>query len=503
MELHGRREIFTTAEISANNIISILQGALNIHQKNAAEITYLHDYIKNDTPISKRTKTVRPEINNKIEENHALEITNFKVGFVFGEPVQYIVRGNCEIDSTDSVYENENGGVAALNELMRLDGKSVKDIELAEWLNECGIAYRLVFPTEKGNDVPFETYIPDPRDVFVIKRRNYTKKKIMGVIITCEVDEQNVEYNVYNCYTDDMFYKISCKNNEFKIDQATEHMLGCIPVIEYINDPHRTGSYENVISLCDALNTITSNCVDGLEQDIQSFTWFNNCEITQETYDQLKRLGIIMTKSTPGMQAGIKNIKTELDQTPCLALKEDMYQTMLRIACVPDRRASAGGNTGQALIIGEGWIMAESAARSFERIFTPSEIEFVKAVLNICNNKINAPEAVKKLKVHEVEIKFTRNKTDNMLVKTEGLLNMLKAGIHPRIAISNCGLFSDPEQVYRDSVETLNKMLYSQGNESEENSFGDTTDISDISDEELTKTIEMLTNELNSDANKQ
>ena len=28
---------------------------------------------------------------------------------------------------------------------------------------------------------------------------------------------------------------------------------------------------------------------------------------------------------------------------------------------------------------------------------------------------------------------------------------MLQAGIHPRIAILHCGLFSDPEQVYQDS----------------------------------------------------
>ena len=48
-------------------------------------------------------------------------------------------------------------------------------------------------------------------------------------------------------------------------------------------------------------------------------------------------------------------------------------------------------------------------------------------------------------------MKFTRNKTDNLLTKTQGLMNMLQAGIHPRIAILHCGLFSDPEQVYQDS----------------------------------------------------
>jgi hypothetical protein len=34
---------------------------------------------------------------------------------------------------------------------------------------------------------------------------------------------------------------------------------------------------------------------------------------------------------------------------------------------------------------------------------------------------------------------------------------MLEAGIHPLIAITHSGLFSDPEQTYLDSVEYLEK----------------------------------------------
>ena len=61
---------------------------------------------------------------------------------------------------------------------------------------------------------------------------------------------------------------------------------------------------------------------------------------------------------------------------------------MLTIASVPDRRASAGGNTGQALIIGEGWVMAESAAKAFELMFVKPEKQFLRVVLKICKNTI-------------------------------------------------------------------------------------------------------------------
>ena len=61
------------------------------------------------------------------------------------------------------------------------------------------------------------------------------------------------------------------------------------------------------------------------------------------------------------------------------------------------------------------------------------------------------------LRLSEIDIKFTRNKTDSLLVKSQGLQNQLEAGIHPQIAIAHCGLYSDPEQVYLDSREYLEK----------------------------------------------
>ena len=39
-------------------------------------------------------------------------------------------------------------------------------------------------------------------------------------------------------------------------------------------------------------------------------------------------------------------------------------------------------------------------------------------------------------------------------------MNQLQAGIHPLIAITNCGLYSDPQSVWNDSKPYLGKWLY-------------------------------------------
>ena len=95
--LFGRRVIYTdVAAINDNNIIDVLQKALFIHLMNQADISYLYRYYKGDQPVLYRKKEVRPEINNKVVENRANEIVSFKVGYLMGEPVQYVSRGDDE-----------------------------------------------------------------------------------------------------------------------------------------------------------------------------------------------------------------------------------------------------------------------------------------------------------------------------------------------------------------------------------------------------------------------
>lgn len=377
--------------------------------------------------------------------------------------MQYVKRGNCELDSTEGDVPSDNG-VAALNEYMQEDDKAAKDRELAEWINQCGIGYRLVLPSEVGKDVPFETYILDPRNTFVVYSNDYKRRPVLGVTYSCyEITEDTLvkSYKSFDVYSENWYWRIDCKNNKFEITKSEPNTIGYIPIVEYENNPERLGSYETVITMCEAINLIDSNNLDGIEQIIQAFTWFDNIDIDKEQLKELKELGAIKTTSGEGRQASIKNIETKLDISQTQIAKDDLYDRMLTIASVPDRRASAGGNTGQALIIGEGWVMAESAAKAFELMFVKPEKQFLRVVLRICRDTRNCKQEVKGIKLHDIDVKFTRNKTDNLLTKTQGLMNMLQAGINPRIAISHCGLFSDPEQVYQDSKPYLEALQQS------------------------------------------
>jgi hypothetical protein len=174
--------------------------------------------------------------------------------------------------------------------------------------------------------------------------------------------------------------------------------------------------------------------------------------------EQLKdKLGLL-TKSEPGNPASVQYLTATLDQAQTQTLIDYLYEQILQIAGVPGREQSTGGNTGQAIMLSNGWQIAETHARSVEQTFTQSERQMLKVVLRILS--LTETGEVADLKLSDIDIKFSRNRTDSLLVKTQGLSNMLQAGIHPLVAITHCGLFSDPQGVWNDSKPYLGKWLY-------------------------------------------
>lgn len=462
MILKGRREIFTDVkEITKGNISKVLADAFNIHLLNVAEIKYLQDYERGVQPILSRIKEVRPEINNKIVENHAAEITAFKVGYVFGSPITFVQRASVDKEGSG---EKDDKRLAILNEMMFEEGKTAQDQALGKDISVCGIGYRIVLPKKVKDGVSaFSIIRLNPTNAFVVKFNDIYKSTALGVSY---VQLSDNSYRV-GAYTDKEYFELVGDSFlSLKVVSVAPNRVGIEPIIEYRNDDERMGCFERVISLLDALNEATSDRLNGLAQFVQSILWMNNCEIDSEQMEQLKdKLGLL-TKSEPGNPASVQYLTATLDQAQTQTLIDYLYEQILQIAGVPGREQSTGGNTGQAIMLSNGWQLAETHARSVEQTFTQSERQMLKVVLRILS--LTETSEVASLKLSDIDIKFSRNRTDSLLVKTQGLSNMLQAGVHPLIAITHCGLFSDPQGVWNDSKAYMGKWLYDAEVEDEE-----------------------------------
>lgn len=436
--MHGRRVIMTSEpEITRDNVADVLLKALSKHELNQSDIDYLYRYYKGDQPILYRTKETRPDICNTIVENRANEIVSFKVGYLCGEPIQYVSRSG-EQNIVDAINE--------LNEYMFSEDKASQDQALVEWQMICGTSYRLVLPDSIGeeDDAPFEMYTLDPRDTFIVYSNQIGHKPMMAV--TCSKDDEGLPH--YSVYTEDSFYYFDDKI--LNVEQSASHALGMIPIFEYPANNARLGAFEIVLPLLDAINNVDSNRMDGVEQVVQAFLKFVNCDIDLDDYHTFLKEGAIKIKSVDGQNADVGVVTTELNQSQSQTLKDDIYHAVLTICGMPNRNGgSSTSDTGSAVIMRDGWSDAEARAKDSENVFKRSEKKMLKLVLKICRNLTDLD-----LHVGDISLKFTRRNYENIQSKSQVLISMLQQPkIHPQLAFESSGMFIDPESAYNMSMD--------------------------------------------------
>lgn len=434
-QMFGRRVIKTSVgEITENNVVDVLLKALSVHALNRSEIDYLWNYYKGKQPVLNRVKDVRPEICNRIVENRANEIVSFKVGYLCGEPIQYIGKNG---------DESITKAITRLNELMFAEDKAAQDQEIVEWQMICGTAFRLVLPddSEGEDEAPFEMYTLDPRDTFVVYSNEIGNKPLMAV----KYAKDDNEITRYSIYTKNRYYLVE----ESILKESKPHALDMVPIFEYPANNARLGSFEIVLPLLDTMNNITSNRMDGVEQVIQAFIKFINCEISKEEYEEFLKLGAIKVKSVDGQAADVGVVTTDLNQTQTQTLKEDCYNAILTICGMPNRNGGAStSDTGAAVVLRDGWSLAEARAKDSENMFKKAEKKMLKLVLRICRELSDFDLGLK-----DIELQFTRRNYENIQSKSQVLVSMLQNNkIHPLLAFQHSGLFVDPERAYAMSV---------------------------------------------------
>lgn len=443
--LFGRRIIYTnTRDITSRNVVEVLKKAMEVHRMNSAEIDYLYRVYKGEQDILKRVKKVRPEINNKIVVNHAQEITNFKTGYLLGEPCSYVRRGD-----DDSVSDK----IQKLNDIMFAEDKASFDMELVQWAHICGLGYRMTLPDQRGeeDESPIEMDVLDPRYAFVVYYSGFGRKPLMGVKYIRD-DDGELRFSVY---TEKMYFEIKCD----KILKRKPRPIHQVPIVEYPLNPERMGAFEPVMSLLNALNTMASNRLDGIEQFIQAIMVFENCDINAELFAKLKEEGALKVKSDPSNPGKVYYLVEQLDQSQAQTLVDWAYEKVLSIVGMPatTKGGTSTSDTGSAVILRDGWQQAEARARDTEQMFKKSEKQFLKLVLRICKDS-----GALDLKLADIETKFSRRNTDNLLTKTQALLHLLQAGVAPGPALATVGLWSDPADIAVQSEPFLKKWDYEE-----------------------------------------
>lgn len=434
----GRRVIYTDAEeITKENVGSELKQAMLVHTFNRHEEDYLYWYRRGYQPILDRTKEVRKDINNKIRENHADQIINFKTGYSLGKPITYSAH-------TDN--RGVTSKIATLNDYMRSENAHQKNKTLGDWCFTCGVGYKMALPDdpatrEADDEAPFSIFILDPRYTFVVYSSSVDHRPVFACTYIVKTDGKT-EYTIYT------------KNSKFILDESCqlvsqESTVIGIPIIEYPLNSNHLGILEPILDLLDAINRLDSNRLDGIEQYVQALLKFHNCDISSDDYEKLLEQGVIKFKDIdPSLKADIEYITCELSQADTQTVKDDLYQNVLEIVGMPNRNGgSSTSDTGAGVILRDGWSDCEARAEDFEQEFRASEREFLKLILKMCDTLSDLS-----IKMSDIEINFTRRNYENIVSKSNVLIQMLSNNkIAPQLAFEYCNMFPDPVKAWQIS----------------------------------------------------
>lgn len=485
----GRIILYTDEpEITSDNVIPILQEVIPEHRLNAARINYLINYDAGIQPL-RREKKSRPDIDCHCVDNVANEITEFNLGFKWGNPITLVQRGT----NKDRVI---SAAVSLLNDCYEAAKIKAKTQELGRYVEIASLGYTFVDVNMdwKEGDSFFTIDVLDPRTSFVVHSSYYTDRRPM-LGVTFRRDKKGNTY--FTCFSKDLRFEIlneqTIINGELKAKKETwkelqrsgeENPLHKIPIVEYIRSFDRMGCFERQISEMDNLNLLISDFTNDVDQNTQAIWHGNDIEFPKEIIEdeegykvEVERKPktnewILTYTSKDGKQPFINPLAVTYDYTGMLNNIVTRRALILQKCNVPQRNDNSGGSTGVAMSDATGWSAAEAAACKQQNITDSSKMEEVEVVLAAINISPFVPQnsPLRRLKYSDLQPNIKRQKTYEMTTKTNAIATLLSHGFYGEDVINAIPLFDDPNEVWqrsKDLIERYQESVFDKGSENE------------------------------------
>ena len=465
----GRRILWTDErEVNRENVVRVLEAALPAFFENQMNCDYLIRFEQGEQPLQ-REKTYRKDIDIVCIDNVANEIATFKTSFVWGSEMSLVQRGRKEMGENSNISQE---AVALLNECYSAEMARSKTQELAYYIEVTGIGYTLIdINTEyEDGDSYFRYVVFDPMHAFVIRSTTYTDHRVV-VAVTFREDASGNRY--FTCFTPQSRFEIvggRIQNGPVE-DYEYWHTgrsgeanpLGIIPLVEWFRSYDRMGCFERQVDDMNTLNIEESDFANLVDQNVQSIWHANDVEFSKDENGK---------EITPSSNDWVFTQTTRDGKTPFitpLAVNSDYAGIMTNIASkralilqkcnVPQRNDNSGGSTGVAMSDATGWSQADVEATKQEGIIEGCKMQEIRVALAAIRRSPFVPSdsPLLQLKPFDVKPNIKRQKNYELVSKVNAFAVMVGHGIHGLHAIRAISLFEDPQQVYEDSEELINK----------------------------------------------
>lgn len=495
IEYRGRIKIYTDVkEITKDNVIQVLSTAMTKHELNRTQIRNLINFEKGDQPLV-REKKVRTDIDIKSISNLAHQITEFWLGYFWGNHMAFVQKSDKHPKGSNPT--DSDSAITLLNEMYDAEDMESKDQLLAYYLEVCGVCCQLVDIKRNPDDedAVFDLVTLNPLYSFVVYSSDAYERPVMGV----SYSEDENGSKIFTCVTNDAIYEIrdmvkfvqGTKTREGKEitgskDGVQVNPFGRVNIIEFERSTDRTGVFERQLDELNALNILESDLCNDVSQTTQANWWGNDIELDTDDDGKVKgpQAGQwILTKTNGnGKQPNIKGLVLNYDYTGVLANIQAKHDGILERTFTPKQTEQSGGSTTGATSLSSGWTATEAVACKQAAIIKRGFKERNRLTLiAIKKSPGTDPESpLLELKNSDIEIRPIRQKTFDMATKINSLATMVQNFVHPRVAMEAIDFFPNLAEAVEDSVpkmleyqKTLLESKKSSGNQPGENKNDD------------------------------
>lgn len=304
----------------------------------APRIAKLERYYLGDNDIHywHNNKKLMDRADNRIASGFAKFITNMRVGYMLGKPIQFKYN-----EDTADAYQTADD---MLKDFNRDNDEEYHEKVMKTNLSITGRAYELLFAgeavqNEKGDyDVPDVKMRPvDPATAFVVYDTSIDRHSLFGVRYYV-VNYDNEDQYYVDVYTADTTYHF--KSNDIAQSSTADYELidqestnfGGVPLTEYINNEDRTGDWESKLDEIDAYDLTLSEMANA-EEDFANAKLLINGDM--DFSDNLKT--VMKQDGTPVLDSDGQPVKVpEIDtKDPFLWLKPAFHDNANGTTVVP------------------------------------------------------------------------------------------------------------------------------------------------------------------------
>nr|DAJ04955.1 MAG TPA: Portal [Bacteriophage sp.] len=465
IEYRGRIKIYTDVKkITSNNVIDVLSRAMIKHEQNRTQIRYLINFEKGDQPLM-REKKVRKDIDIKSISNLAHQITEFWLGYFWGNHMAFVQKSDKHPKNSNPT--DNDSAITLLNEMYDAEDMESKDQLLAYYLEVCGTCCQLIDIKRNPDDedAVFDLVTLNPLYSFVVYSSDAYERPMMGVSYSEDEDGSRI----FTCVTDDAIYEIrdmveivngAKKNEGMKLNELEIPInpFGRVNIVEFERATDRTGVFERQLDELNALNILESDLCNDVAQTTQANWWGNDIELDKDDDGKVKgpQAGQwILTKTNgQGKQPNIKGLVLNYDYAGVLSNIQAKHDGILERTFTPKQTEQSGGSTTGATSLSSGWTATEAVACKqaaiIKRGFKERNRLALIAIKKSPNTEPDSP--LLDLKNSDIEIRPIRQKSYDMATKINSLATMVQNFVHPRVAMEAIDFFPNLAEAIEDSV---------------------------------------------------